>query len=161
MKKILLIIGLVILSLIIIYEIFINTIYSYIFYSSLTEIPIPIFTKMEEKDTHGGFLGDGASLCKVYFSDEQAKDVLEKIKQNEHWNKSLLPEEVKQYINNSVDSELNIPTINNGYWLFINRYNQFTNKYDYTELDGKPSFNYTIALFDINTNILYIYSLDT
>ena len=151
----------VLLILTVAYEIYIHNIYRYEYYSSLVEIQIPIFTKIEEKDTHGGFNGDGATLSKIYFSDKQASDIIEKIEQNEHWNKLPLPEQAEQYINNYMDEKLNIPTITNGYYFFLNRYNQYTNKYDYTELAEKPSYNYTIALFNTDANILYIYSLDT
>lgn len=52
MKKFLKRACLIILLLIIAYIIYLQTIYDYNFYSSLIEIPIPIFAKMEEKDTH-------------------------------------------------------------------------------------------------------------
>ena len=35
------------------------------------ETYIPIFAKMEEKDNHGGFHGDGESLAKIYFSEKK------------------------------------------------------------------------------------------
>ena len=50
---------LIILILIIAYIIYLHTFYDYNFYSSLIETPIPVFAKMKEKDTHGGFHGDG------------------------------------------------------------------------------------------------------
>ena len=64
--------------MIIVYIIYLYTFYDYNFYSSIIETPIPMFTKIEEKDTHGGFHGDGEALVKVYFSDKQAEKFIEK-----------------------------------------------------------------------------------
>lgn len=54
-----------------------------------------------------------------------------------------------------------IPNVKNGYWLFIDRHSNTVNKYEYNESLTQASLNYSIVIFDIDTNILYIYSLDT
>ena len=161
MKEFLKMAVLTILFLIIIYEIYINTLYNYNYYSSLIEISIPMFAKMEEKDTHGGFHGEGEALAKIYFSNEQAEKFLSKIKENKHWSKFPMPENLRHYIHNCIDKEMEMPIIDNGYWFFLNRYNKIPDKYDYTELERKPSSNFSIAVIDTDSNMLYIYSLDT
>ena len=35
------------------------------------------------------------------------------------------------------------------------------NKYNYNDMFDRASSNYSIAIFDIDSNVLYIYSLDT
>ena len=92
MKKFLKRACLIILLLIIAYIIYLQTLYDYNFYSSLIEIPIPIFAKIEEKDTHGGFHGDGETLAKFYFSDKQAQNFTSNISNNSHWNEFPIPE---------------------------------------------------------------------
>ena len=152
---------LIIFLLIIIYIIYLHTFYNYNFYSSLIETQIPIFAKMEEKDTHGGFHGDGETLAKVYFSDEQAQKFMKNISNCSHWNEFPIPETLQNCAYNSIDEEMKLPSINNGYWFFLDRHSKATDKYNYNEMSGRASSNYSIAVFDIDSNILYIYSLDT
>lgn len=46
--------------------------------------------------------------------------------------------------------------VENGYWFFNDRNNQKS-----LELLERSSFNFTLAIFDADTNILYVYELDT
>lgn len=161
MKKFLKRVCLSIMILIIVYIIYLYTLYDYNFYSSLIEMPIPMFAKMEEKDTHGGFHGDGEALVKVYFSDKQAEKFIRKIHNNIHWNKLPMNEILQTCISNNSIDEIFVPIIENGYWFFLDRHRKTTDKYNYNEIFDRASSNYSIAIFDIDSNVLYIYSLDT
>ena len=161
MKKFLKRLCLIILLLIIVYIIYLYTLYDYNFYSLLIEIPIPIFAKMEEKDTHGGFHGDGEALVKVYFSDKQAEKFIRKIDKNIHWDKLPMKDILQTCINNNITDEISVPIIENGYWFFLDRHSKATDKYNYNDMFDRASSNYSIAIFDIDSNVLYIYSLDT
>ena len=161
MKKFLKKACLIILILIIVYIIYLYTLYDYNFYSSLIETPIPIFAKMEEKDTHGGFHGDGEALVKVYFSDKQVEKFIRKIEKNIHWNKLPMNEMLQTCISNNITDEISLPIIENGYWFFLDRHSEATDKYNYNEMFDRASSNYSIAIFDNNSNIFYIYSIDT
>ena len=161
MKKIILIIVLILLILIVMSGLYINLIYNHNCYSFLIEAEIPIFTNIEEKDTHGGFHGDGETLAKVKLSSEQGQEFIKEIKKNEHWEKLAIPEMLSNYMHNGLDKDVEIPNVNNGYWIFINRYHEVSDKYNYMEIFDKPSYNFSVAVFDTDTNILYIYSLDT
>lgn len=161
MKKYLKIITLIILLILIIYIIYTFTLEKYFFYSSLIEIQIPIFSKMEEKDIRVGFNGDGEALVKVYFSEKQAQKFTSNISNNSHWNELPIPETLQHYVYDSINEDIKIPFINNGYWLFLDRHSKATDKYNYYEMFDRASLNYSIAIFDIDSNILYIYSLDT
>ena len=161
MKKFIKRACLIILILIIAYIIYLQTLYDYNFYSSLIEIPIPIFVKMEEKDTHGGFHGDGEALVKVYFSDKQAEKFIRKIDKNIHWDKLPMKDILQTCINNNITDEISVPIIENGYWFFLDRHSKATDKYNYNDMFDRASSNYSIAIFDIDSNVLYIYSLDT
>ena len=152
---------LIILILIIAYIIYLHTFYDYNFYSSLIETPIPVFAKMKEKDTHGGFHGDGEALIKVYFSYKQAEKFIRKIDKNIHWNKLPMKDILQTCINNNTTDEISVPIIENGYWFFLDRHSKATNKYNYYDMFDRASSNYSIAIFDIDSNVLYIYSLDT
>ncbi len=161
MKKILKRAFFIILLLIIIYIVYLHTLYDYNFYSSLIEIPIPMFAKMEEKDTHGGFHGDGESLVKIYFSNKQAEKFIKKIKNNTHWSTLPIDEILQNCINNNSIEGMSVPLVENGYWFFLDRHSNATNKYDYNDMFNRASSNYSVAIFDKESNILYIYSLDT
>ena len=161
MKKFLKRACLIILLSIISYIIYLQTLYDYNFYSSLIEIPIPIFVKMEEKDTHGGFHGDGETLVKVFFSDKQAEKFIRKIDKNIHWDKLPMKDILQTCINNNITDEISVPIIENGYWFFLDRHSKATDKYNYNDMFDRASSNYSIAIFDIDSNVLYIYSLDT
>lgn len=161
MNKFLKKLCLIILLLIIVYIIYLYTFYDYNFYSSIIETPIPMFTKIEEKDTHGGFHGDGEALVKVYFSDKQAEKFIRKIDKNIHWNKLPMKDILQTCLNNNITDEISVPIIENGYWFFLDRHSKATNKYNYYDMFGRASSNYSIAIFDIDSNVLYIYSLDT
>ena len=161
MKKFLKRVFFIILLLIIIYIVYLHTLYDYNFYSSLIEIPIPMFAKMEEKDTHGGFHGDGEALAKIYFSDKQAEKFISKIENNIHWNKLPIDEILQTCITNNSIEDMVIPFVENGYWFFLDRHSKATNKYNYNDMFNRASLNYSVAIFDKESNILYIYSLDT
>lgn len=152
---------LIILLLIIVYIIYLYTFYDYNFYSSIIETPIPMFAKIEEKDTHGGFHGDGEALIKVYFSYKQAEKFIRKIDKNIHWNKLPMKDILQTCINNNTTDEISVAIIENGYWFFLDRHSKATNKYNYYDMFDRASSNYSIAIFDIDSNVLYIYSLDT
>ena len=147
--------------MIIVYIIYLYTFYDYNFYSSLIETPIPMFAKIEEKDTHGGFHGDGEALVKVYFSDKQAEKFIRKIDKNIHWDKLPMKDILQTCINNNITDEISVPIIENGYWFFLDRHSKATDKYNYYDMFDRASSNYSIAIFDIDSNALYIYSLDT
>ena len=161
MKKFLKTILLIIILLIITYIIYLHTLYDYNFYSSLIETHIPMFAKMEEKDTHGGFHGDGETLVKIYFSDKQAEKFISKIDNNTHWNKLPINDILQTCITNKSIEDMSIPFVENGYWFFIDRHSKATNKYNYNDMFNRASSNYSIAIFDMESNVLYIYSLDT
>ena len=161
MNKFLKRLCLIILLLIIVYIIYLYIFYDYNFYSSLIETPIPMFEKIEEKDTHGGFHGDGEALVKVYFSDKQAEKFIRKIDNNTHWNKLPMKDILQTCINNNITDEISVPIIENGYWFFLDRHSKATDKYNYYDMFDRASSNYSIAIFDIDSNVLYIYSLDT
>ena len=161
MKKYLKVISLTILFLLIIYIIYIFTLKKYIFYSSHIEVAIPIFAKMEEKDTHGGFHGDGEAFVKAYFSDNQAKKFISKIKTNSHWRELPMPETLQKRAFYNVDKEMEMPNIENGYWFFLDRHSKAIDKYEYSEMFDRASSNYSIVVFDTDSNTLYYYALDT
>ena len=163
MKKFFKTFCLVILIVFILYIVYAFTIEEKVHMSKKIEVYIPLFAKMEEKDYHGGFHGDGESLAKIYFSEGQAEKFIEKINKNEHWRKLPMTEDIRNYTSKGAYEGTEIPLIENGYWFVLDRHSKATNKYNELDIfnEGRYSLNFTVAVFDIDTNILYCYEEDT
>ena len=119
---------------------------------------------IEEKDTHSGFLGDGDYFAKIECDNLKVSDL------TKSWYILPLPNEIKEVTEiqhcNSKDCKniyerYNIPNIDNGYYYFIDRHPESTNDYDYTNINNRTSYNFTLAIADLDNSIIYYYKLDT
>ena len=111
--------------------------------------------------THSGFHGDGEYFAHIYCKDMNEKQL------SKNWKKLPLSEAIKELTNYkyTYDSDhktmyerYNLSSITEGYYFFLNRNN---NKYDYVSKNNRIPSNYTIAVYDLNNNIIYYYELDT
>lgn len=117
-------------------------------------------------ETHGGFLGDGDTFIEIQFLNN---DFEKRICESEGWNKLPLTENLEIIIHGVSDEERDreprvvgeIPEIKNGYYYFEDRYYESTDKYDDSEVFERYSYNYTIAIYDADTMILYYCEEDT
>ena len=116
--------------------------------------------KIYSNDTHGGFHGDGSSLYSYQFTDSSMEPEME---ESEYWKSIPLSEEVSNLINNSIGDECAeaIPEIPNGYYFFYDRHTEAADPYDESELWNRASINCTVALYDADEDILYIFMKDT
>lgn len=105
-------------------------------------------------DTHGGFHGDGDHFAKIKCSDLNYKELAN------NWKKLPLSDELN-YVMKNVYEKYSIPHITSGYYYFLDRHSESKNKYDDTDLNNRTSWNFTLALMDIDTNIIYYDELDT
>lgn len=117
------------------------------------------FTVVAEDDTHGGFLGDGAYYLILDCSEkaEQAKLLVK------DWKELPLTANLQVAMYGSYDfaEEAHWPTVNNGVYKFVDRHSEAVDKSDDTNLLSRYSFNFSIAVYDLDTNTLYYYELDT
>ena len=130
------------------------------------DIDISFCTIEDDQDKHSGFLGDGYSIIKANCS----KDYQKLLKQLNHWNKFPLSENLQLVMYGGerngmiyayhLAEEANIPLISNGYYYFLNRNSNVKEK-DSDDLFSQYSFNFTLALYDIDTNLFYYYEYDT
>ena len=119
-------------------------------------------------DTHGGFLGDGECYAEVKFSNNSVSDIIK----NE-WQKLPLTNNLNTVIyGGEVETEFGpgtvlsfvddkIPKVKNGYYYFEDRHSDSTNKKDDTDIFNRYSYNFTVAIYDLDTHTLYFYALDT
>ena len=123
-------------------------------------------TIISDYDTHGGFHGDGTTCIVYSFGDDT---VLNDIINSSDWNKFPLDDTVQALVYGIsdktsqtgpflTDNEGNpiVPEILNGYYLLIDRQNDADG-----DILDRYSFNFTLGLYDTDTNTLYFCKLDT
>ena len=126
-----------------------------------------VFTVLEETDTHDGFYGDG-SYYLILDCSEETEQAAELIKD---WTLLPLTENLELVMyggeKDGLSYEYNLaeeahwPTIRNGVYKFVDRHSEATNKSDDTNLMGRHSFNFSVAVYDLDTNTLYYFEFDT
>lgn len=161
MKKILKVLFLGILLLFLIYLIYRFWLYDYLFYSSMIYTHIPLFSKVEEFDTHGGFHGDGIASAKFYLSSNQAILFERNISENIYWKSTPLPLNLEYTISNNIDKDVTSAISDKYIWLFINRKQNLEYNYNYDNYINDYSSNFSVAIYNLSSKIIYIYSLDT
>ena len=122
------------------------------------------FTVVRETDTHGGFHGDGLYSVALNCSDQE--EMIQTL--TEGWQPlplsralqiSLYGGEADGVLYGGWSEEAGIPQIENGYYYFKNR--QEGCGESWTDLIESYSVNYTLAIFDSDTHILYFMCVDT
>lgn len=116
----------------------------------------------DEKDTHSGFLGDGDYFAKLDCSKVDNFEISD-------WKDMPLSSNIDEVMNlvqcsdecKSAKERYNIKEINNGYYYFVDRHGDSTDKYDDKDLNNRPSYNFSLALYDEDNKIIYYYELDT
>ena len=139
--------------------------------SSSLGISIPLYLKIEYEDTHGGFHGDGVTLAKVRFKGKDAENVLSQIRANDNWKRLPLSDNVELEMyggkkdavvyESDLAEKLDMPKIQNGYWIFIDRFNNETRVTDGEGLFPRYSANYTLGIYDTDSSILYYCKFDS
>lgn len=122
-------------------------------------------------DSHGGFHGDGTSYASIRFPDDS---IAKKLSESNAWKPLPLSENLSVLIYGNTtksghtgsyltdkDGKDTFPEVKNGYYYFIDRHDQSTDSYDDTNILDRYSFNFTIAIYDTDTDTLYFAELDT
>lgn len=118
------------------------------------------FTVVEETDTHGGFLGDGEYYLVLYCSDNthKARELVN------GWKKLPLSQNLTHFMPSDEHEEgyyYRFPEINNGVYLFYDRHDEAKDPYSDADYQNRHSVNYSIAVYDYDTERLYYYEHDT
>lgn len=130
-------------------------------------------TVLYTEDSHGGFHGDGLEYMQIQFS---ANDCLTDIENSPEWQPLPLPEDVAAVLhggeveeggyrvplNSDAAKEPCMPRkVENGYYYFLDRYAQDYPSEANTPFLARFSWNFTLALYDTDTNILYYVKYDS
>ena len=125
------------------------------------------FAVLEEKDTHGGFHGDGSYYIVLDCSQnaDKARSIVE------NWTTLPLSETLhivmyggeRNGINYGYNfaEEAHWPTIKNGVYKFVDRHSESKNIRDDSEILDRYSFNFSIAVYDLDSDVLYYFEIDT
>ena len=126
-----------------------------------------VFPVVEEKDTHGGFLGDGSYYLILDCSEKQA----EAAGLIQDWKPLPLTENIQTLMyggvimgvsyDNRLAEEAHWPVFNNGVYKFVDRHAEAVDKSDDANLLSRYSYNFSVAVYDLDTNRLYYFEYDT
>ena len=113
-------------------------------------------------DSHGGFHGDGLTFVSWKFTDDKVRN---QILESRKWNVLPLTDNLNRLITEAYICDENgdrfFPDIQNGYYLFIDRHSESRNSSDDSDVFHRYSFNFTLAIYDTDNDILYYAELDT
>jgi hypothetical protein len=122
---------------------------------------------IEEVDSHGGFHGDGT----YHLILDCGKNKEKALKTISKWDKLPLSKnlEIELYggqmgdvsIMSDLAKECNVPRIKNGYYYFYDRHSESTDRRDDSELLDRYSENYSLAIYDTDTDRMYFIASDT
>ena len=127
-------------------------------------------TIVHNRDSHGGWLGDGEVIVVVSFSPENApltqiETTWTPLPLTENLNTAVYGNYKDNYRRNPffTDEKGNpfLPEIENGYYFFRDRSSESTDHFDDSELFNRASYNFTLAIYDTDTQTLYYFELDT
>ncbi|MBR4434760.1 MAG: hypothetical protein IKS90_01520 [Clostridia bacterium] len=125
---------------------------------------------VSHSDSHGGFLGDGITFMVIDCSEldgglEESMSAWRELPMSDELHLNLFGDTVVEkdgtsYDYNGLLLDYGIPDVRNGLYYFKNR-NQDAKGEDDEDIYHAISYNFTFALYDSETRMLYYYELDT
>lgn len=125
------------------------------------------FTVVAEEDTHGGFHGDGEYYLILDCSDHQAE--AEEI--TEDWKPLPLSENLELimyggekddvHYDYNLSKSAHLPVIEHGYYRFEDRSTDAEDPEDDSELFSRSAFNFSLGVYDSDTDRFYYFEFDT
>lgn len=139
--------------------------------SESLKLKIPENIDIEYEDSHGGFHGDGETIAIIKFTESQGDKILSDILKKGEWENLPLSESLELLMyggemneikyNFNLADQLDMPVIENGYYFFINRHpDSGSEKGDFL-IFNQGSFNFTIGIYDVDTQTMYYLEFDT
>ena len=123
--------------------------------------------EIESYDSHGGFHGDGLRFIALEFADDTAAV---QAAASSDWQPLPLSPTLTTLAYGSGSGAIRsgpylgncaLPAFQNGYYFFRDRHSQSTDSRDERDVLSRGSFNFTLALYDTDTNMLYYIEYDT
>ncbi len=132
--------------------------------SNVLGIELPKDVRIAIQDTHSGFHGDGVKTVSVYIPDENSNAFTQQIYSNENFKVLPLSDELNGLLYTSDNAEFNfaadnqIPKVENGAYFFLDRFDEDISQ---SKLLERGAFNFTYAVYDKDSSILYYMEADT
>lgn len=115
-------------------------------------------TVLKEEDSHGGFHGDGEYYSEIQLAEDSVNEFVDDATNTGKWLSLPLSSDIA----NIISIQGHIPqNLNNGIYFVRDRFAEKYPDQKDTNINSRYSYNLTISIFDFDTNILYIYELDT
>lgn len=139
-------------------------------YKQMIGVTIPEdSTIIRNEDTHGGFHGDGDYFGEIQLTEEGSKEFIISIEETGQWSKEPLSDGINHLL---FGGEYNGPGVNsmqdvipnnitNAIYFVRDRFAETYPEDAETNMLERGAYNFTIAVFDLDTNKLYIYEMDT
>lgn len=105
------------------------------------------------EDTHGGFHGDGETYARILLENPAPECFV-------GWSRLPLTEDLQKAVSRTQSGGF-LTDIRSGYYYFCDRHSESTDPADDSGLLTRYSYNYTLAVYDADTGILYYYECDT
>ena len=122
---------------------------------------------LTDEDTHGGFLGDGERLSRyrydrVRYGEGDGGVLADALPTASRWKPLPFGEELSEWIEGSGGLEL-LPDEwpAEGYYCFCDRQAEGWDPEGEARAFGRVSLNFTLFVYDLETDILTVYELDT
>lgn len=124
------------------------------------------YVVLRDVNDYGGFPADGHSLIVLDCSGNR-EQALATVK---NWKKLPMTTNLDLFVNGGVKhgctyhgigEELEIPHIKNGYYLFVDDHSESRDPEDDTRLFDRASYNLRLAIYDTDTDRVYILEYDT
>ncbi len=117
---------------------------------------------LEGMDTHGGFQGEGTSYCKLRFSEApQLGEGWKELPTSETVTALAYGIQTEHSIIGPYIPEGLIPEVENGCYFFLDQHSESEDPWDDSLVLERYSRNFTLAIYDEDTNILYYVEEDT
>lgn len=113
-------------------------------------------TVLEDEDNHGGFHGDGSRWMVVKFK----KDISEQLAEKDNWKELPLTQNLETAAHDFALFPDDLE-VSEGYYYFRDRHSQSTDPTDDSQLLGRTSYNFDLAIYDSQTQTLYYSETDT
>ena len=126
------------------------------------------FKVVDEKDSHGGFHGDGAYYLILNCSEnkQKASELIE------DWKPLAMSEPLElimyggekngiSYDGYNLSEQAKMPEVENGYYCFYDRHPNAKDPHNDSDLLKRASFNFSLAVYDTDSDIMYYFEYDT
>ena len=109
------------------------------------------------EDTYRRIDRDSYALIHVRYSDAS---IAERVSESGDWKPLPLAESLNTFVYGPADARLEIPVVLNGYYYFEDRHEEALDPYDESFLLDRLPYNFTVAIYDIDKDVLYICRYD-